>query len=1028
MKQLILSALLLGLCYFGSYAQSTGNNTYFLPQIQQPSPNAISLGKYGDIPVSYYNGMPQISIPLLSLQTKSGFVLPIELNYHASGVKMDDLPSSVGMNWSLNAGGAITKTTRGLDDFGLTSNISEGYYWTEQRPPLPGGLASQCIFNSRAADGEVDIEPDLFYYNVTGASGKFIFKTNKSVLQLPYKDVDIKLQNLTYPVSYFSRPTWDIADAQGNIFNFDEAGVELSQTLGAVTGLAYTSSYFLTSIDTKAPSEQILFEYENYTHQYVPTEGHVHGVGFMLAETAGTVGEECENTMYSQQTSSTMKVYSKLLNKITYKGYTIEFTYSGTGITSQVKKLDEIVYKYNGAVYRKYKLEYTIETSKDRFWLIKVIDMDITNGSTNTNHAITYNEIDNLPRRLSGYTDKFGYYNQNANPHYSPKIPGIFYGTTYPDVDQSPDPARMLFGCIKDITYPTKGKTSFLFEAHVFKDDDNSPSIYRGAGLRIKEITSYAYASGATFQKQVFEYPTGKIMMMPNPYYYYVSGCDHMNLCRYYASSITGNISLSSAAMGSMVGYDKVTRMYVNESYIPNGKEEFEYMNTRPGIPYVANPGSATGLPTTQPIKLVPPGTPCSETFQSSQNGFLLVNTQYAYNGTFLPVAKTSYAIDPDAPADGITCSIFRYPYCSSDEPAYSDYDFCNRISQINYNLNGKVARPIIKETKVYDMLNGVPGSGFLTTTESYKYEKLQQTKVTVTKSNGQSITTDQAFPEHSSPYFSYATPLSLQKRIGGVLVDDIEYTYLTPSNTLVENVNVKENSELGRLNGNSTPLEDQTNVSYQYDAAGNLTGATPHNQPPLAFLWDDDTGKIMAEGANVAANDIAYTSFESTNASGRFEYNMLGISATARGGSKGYILSSVHYLTTYINKEGFYKISFWINTGFSNPGITLNNGTVVSQFTESYPGFNWSLRTYTLQIYGPCQVSVTGNGTIDEAKIHPVSSYLKTYVHHPFYGVLAACDEKATLKTYSYDAFGRLNEIRDHDGTVLQVLKYNLK
>ena len=87
-----------------------------LPEVMPPSPNAAALGQYADIPVSKYTGVPNIGIPLYTI--KSGEIeLPISLSYHASGIKVAQEASWVGLGWSLNAGGVITKQVRGLDDF-----------------------------------------------------------------------------------------------------------------------------------------------------------------------------------------------------------------------------------------------------------------------------------------------------------------------------------------------------------------------------------------------------------------------------------------------------------------------------------------------------------------------------------------------------------------------------------------------------------------------------------------------------------------------------------------------------------------------------------------------------------------------------------------------------------------------------------------------------------------------------------------------------------------------------------------------
>jgi hypothetical protein len=52
------------------------------------SPDAAALGKYGNIPVSPYTGVPNISIPLYTI--KSGdLTMPVSLSYHSSGNKVE---------------------------------------------------------------------------------------------------------------------------------------------------------------------------------------------------------------------------------------------------------------------------------------------------------------------------------------------------------------------------------------------------------------------------------------------------------------------------------------------------------------------------------------------------------------------------------------------------------------------------------------------------------------------------------------------------------------------------------------------------------------------------------------------------------------------------------------------------------------------------------------------------------------------------------------------------------------------------
>src|SRR5690606_1637214 len=81
-----------------------------------PSPEASALNKFGNIPVSAYTGVPQFSVPIYTL-VSGEITVPITLSYHASGIKVDEEASWVGLGFSLQAGGLISRTIRGKDDF-----------------------------------------------------------------------------------------------------------------------------------------------------------------------------------------------------------------------------------------------------------------------------------------------------------------------------------------------------------------------------------------------------------------------------------------------------------------------------------------------------------------------------------------------------------------------------------------------------------------------------------------------------------------------------------------------------------------------------------------------------------------------------------------------------------------------------------------------------------------------------------------------------------------------------------------------
>ncbi|MCL6220605.1 hypothetical protein [Zunongwangia pacifica] len=154
------------------------------------TPTATSLGIYGDVPVSPYTGTTNIEVPLYSLKSL-GDNLEISLNYNSSGIQVNSVPGWVGQNWSLNAGGVITRTVRGEHDYRYQVRnfsmdgrklILKGYYYCYNKLNTNNwsnttnlkNLASEARNYTSSNDYyEMDLEPDIFTFNFLGMHGKF---------------------------------------------------------------------------------------------------------------------------------------------------------------------------------------------------------------------------------------------------------------------------------------------------------------------------------------------------------------------------------------------------------------------------------------------------------------------------------------------------------------------------------------------------------------------------------------------------------------------------------------------------------------------------------------------------------------------------------------------------------------------------------------------------------------------------------------------------------------------------------------
>ena len=198
----------------------------YLPTNSKQSPEAAAFTRITEIPVSHYTGIPNISIPLYTLQTQS-LSASVGINYHASGVKVEDEATQVGLGWSLDAGGMISRSIRGRDDFDgilrqgdIEQNVMNGLLMPNYEPPVTSytkkidrsdvlgfpvtslilfcgsnassnnplyasakTLANRSSNNLDLGKSRLDSQYDIFNFQAGGYSGKFIITRHQS----PYK-------------------------------------------------------------------------------------------------------------------------------------------------------------------------------------------------------------------------------------------------------------------------------------------------------------------------------------------------------------------------------------------------------------------------------------------------------------------------------------------------------------------------------------------------------------------------------------------------------------------------------------------------------------------------------------------------------------------------------------------------------------------------------------------------------------------------------------------------------------------------
>ena len=449
-----------GLNVFGQ-AGSSG-----LKNVIPPSPNTASLGKYGDIPISLYTGIPNISIPLYEIKD-GDLSLPVSLSYHAAGVKVEEIPSSVGLGWTLNATGIVGRSVRGLPD--------ELANWQ----PQPSNNTIENI----AATGNVyqlaqdvdmqyrDGEADLYYYNFSTQSGKFFYDQAGGTHTYPSKNIAIS--SITNG--------WRIVTEGGTVYSFTKQ--EDISSSGCVEGedQIVPTAWYLTSIKSSDGKREITFTYESVWIVSQTLLGQKKYYSLNGAAGCLTSPLPCLGTNQSR---------THRLTRIDFSDGYLKFNYNNVRCDLvDDKSLDLIeIYTKSNTLVKKFSFAYSyfgnnadgvnrVTENNKRLKLVSLTEQ----GSTTLKppYLFEYNESIELPSRISYAQDHWGYYNgKNNNPDLIATFTTpVFSGSliAFPGADRKADASKTQAAILTKVKFPTGGETLFTYENNTVSDNRVEP-------------------------------------------------------------------------------------------------------------------------------------------------------------------------------------------------------------------------------------------------------------------------------------------------------------------------------------------------------------------------------------------------------------------------------------------------------------------------------------------------------------------------------------------------------------------------
>lgn len=526
---------------------SLAQNDNITPQVF--SPNAAELGKYGRVPVNYFNGLPNITIPLTEVRAKN-YTLPIYLTYHASGNKPDQHPGWVGQGWTLHAGGCINRIIRGMKDemtqeefeaYNLQSYENPGYLyhmdatqstnWTHDLLHQKGLLITQ-----------EDYSPDEYQINIDDIHASFYLSGNGTVGIVSRSDVDFEVSYVmcdqtmvnrgvvvytgqyvnTYAKTYRYIREFIITKTDGTRYHFGgaENAIEFSAVHKAsfyepygdgswsdywdLTAVANT--WMLTMIE-RPDGEKINFEYKREGVPVIFEDSHYSSFYYISYDSQYKIDSVTDDRRLNHQFFLLLPSYLKSIHcrygtdsLSFHTSHSIQLDYDYTAADYEYR-IGANVMPYDSLRSKSFHLQLdSIVTGRGIICLnytsnpstrLKLNDIQVQSEEEGIMcYEMRYNSTP-LPRYNSRKTDLWGYYNTESSYNVLP----------FPTLDQrrsGVNASLLQAEMLTRIIWPTGGWTDFEYEPHDYSKVAGqfpftlSSSSGQVGGLRIKKITNHS--------------------------------------------------------------------------------------------------------------------------------------------------------------------------------------------------------------------------------------------------------------------------------------------------------------------------------------------------------------------------------------------------------------------------------------------------------------------------------------------------------------------------------------------------------
>lgn len=1005
---LLVSYLVTGLSFWGM-SQNTYVGNYVIP----PSPDASALVRAVNTPVDKYSGTANVNIPLYTVAF-GDLSVPIALNYHASGIKVEDIATSVGLGWQLSAGGKITRVVRHYPD-------EQGYSaLTNDHGSQVRDLSTWKSNNFETRLKDYDTEPDLFYFEIPGRSGMFIVDYDHKAYTIPYQCLKI----LWVDNEYFT-----ITDEQGVKYTFGKtaASREVTQTTvkeeDSSKDINFVSTWNLDEIESSVGNKI------NFTYKAGADYEFTMYNSKRLVKYHNAVDDDPQKHFLVEidqaiDMNTKVKIKSpKYPATIEWDGGSLNFVTSGERKDlANTLKLSEIRINYslNGEHYlRSIKFDYST-FSNNALRLDRV--NEVKDMLTLPINYFEYYTDYNFPVRTSFAHDHWGYFNGKTSNSKGYPFIRISQGQLEGD-DQTPDIAYARTNSIKRIYNVTGGYKEFEYDSH----RSTSGSIV--GGLRISKIrekdpkenkelvTSYIYSDeydnpgGICFEeKPEYAYVYGRVQtyktLRGTRIYYYI----------YYCGFHCKPLNALSDINGVKIGYPKVKEI------LPNGGYTVYHFQSNWDNPDESH--QTYDIYSNKYVNLLNPFTPNTSKFWL--RGRLKSQVTYDASGNNIDSMSIGYTPVNSVEREIIAC----VPHYAAE-----GMDFGGGVDLRNPLLGVYkwISQPTFTDTV------RIAGKGQPAMTTIYKYNPNYLVPVEVETRYASVNLTSKVTYTYPFQYnvssatpsiiFPYALRYMRLKHMISVPVETVQYRnnqvtagtireykvipanggrYVVPAQTRELLTTTPLNSYIPytvRSNGIIIADPHYQIVSYndEYYRNGKLirSHAADGNAQGIIYGYGGRLPIAQVENAIVSANgqqnEAFYTSFE--------EDATASLLSTAKSGNRALKKSYSIPLANF--KPGTYRLTYW----------------------KSTDGSHWEKATTPLTVSTSTSSFAIGSTAyyIDEVRVLPENARISTCTWLPGVGKTSETDHNGQSIYYEYDGLGRLTRIRNNERQLVREYEYTI-